>query len=463
MSNSISYSYRDLWMVAALVCVAVVLGIYPADRTVWCVEMVWAVGLWAVLLLTRRKFRFSTPAYLCFFVWTVLQIVGAHYTFEHVPMDWLMKPLGLVRNPYDRIAHFAVGWFAFPLAELFFRKGWVKSAGFAAFFAVMSTVAMAGIWELVEWWYAVVDGGEAGAAFLGSQGDVWDAQKDILCDTLGSICSSGLFLWCDRRDPLYWAYKFPDGTAVLNPETDAPTAIWMRSRMKHQWIWDIVGVALIMSVISAIIGLLWLCAIGIRNLESRFLWPDALLVFPVIDASELPIRDFKWDELRLGDVAGMEDRYLTRIGKVFSPSGGVAPKVDVAKYMKELRLPAVSFKPPATLADALLYLQSASAPFDGSGRVVLFALMPKKEGEVYPTVPEMSAEDIPFADILRLVCESTDARYVIRDDGVVVVWPPDFCCECNYMPGEEWRLPIGTWPRRSSFEEGSRGKVFRQD
>ena len=59
----------------------------------------------------------------------------------------------------------------------------------------LSTVAMAGIWELVEWIYAVVEGGAAGAAFLGSQGDVWDAQKDILCDTLGAICSSGLFLW----------------------------------------------------------------------------------------------------------------------------------------------------------------------------------------------------------------------------------------------------------------------------
>ena len=85
-----------------------------------------------------------------------------------------------------------------------------------------------------------------------------DAQKDILCDTLGAICSSGVFLWCDRRDSLYWAYKFPDGTSVLNPENDAPTEIWMRSRMRHQWIWDIVGVALIMAVISAIIGLLWL-------------------------------------------------------------------------------------------------------------------------------------------------------------------------------------------------------------
>ena len=64
MSNSISYSHPkwDLWMAVALVCVAVVLGIYPADRTVWCVEMVWAVGLWAVLLLTRRRTSSATPS-----------------------------------------------------------------------------------------------------------------------------------------------------------------------------------------------------------------------------------------------------------------------------------------------------------------------------------------------------------------------------------------------------------------
>ena len=174
-----------------------------------------------------------------------------------------------------------------------------------------------------------------------SQGDVWDAQKDILCDTLGALCSSGLFLWRVRRGSLYWVSKV-NGILVLNPETDAPTAIWMRSRMKHQWIWDIVGVALIMSVISAIIGLLWLCAIGIRNLESRYLWAGTPRAIPLIDGTNLPIRDFKWDELRLSDVA-------------------------------------------------------------------------------------------------------------------------DFCCECNYMPGEEWKSPIGTWPSRSSFVEGCQGKVFRED
>ncbi len=181
-----------------LFCEAAALGLSPADRTVWCVEMVWAAGLWLLLLITRPRFRFSAAAYACFFTWTAMQIVGAHYTFELVPMEWLMKPLGLSRNPYDRIAHFAVGWFAFPMGELFLRKGWVRSAGLAAFFAVMCTIAMAGVWELVEWIYAVVDGGDAGAAFLGSQGDVWDAQKDILCDALGAICASVLFILLDK-------------------------------------------------------------------------------------------------------------------------------------------------------------------------------------------------------------------------------------------------------------------------
>ena len=190
----------EIAMLAVVVVVAAVSAIRPHSFAVWMTEIFWVAGLLAVLLSTRRMFRFSLAAYACFFVWMMLQTVGAHYTFEHVPMEWLMKPLGLVRNPYDRIAHFAVGWFAFPLAELFFRKNWVKSAGFAAFFAVMSTVAMAGIWELVKWWYAVVDGGEAGAAFLGSQGDVWDAQKDILCDTLGALCAVTLFLVGAKRE-----------------------------------------------------------------------------------------------------------------------------------------------------------------------------------------------------------------------------------------------------------------------
>jgi putative membrane protein len=189
----------EIAMLAVVVVAAAVSAIRPHSFAVWMTEIFWVAGLLAVLLSTRRMFRFSLAAYSCFFVWMMLQTVGAHYTFELVPMDWLTKPLGLVRNPYDRIAHFTVGWFAFPFAELFWRKGWVKSASVAAFFAVISAVAMAGLWEIVEWLYAAIDGGEAGAAFLGSQGDEWDAQKDILCDILGAICSTALFLCRERN------------------------------------------------------------------------------------------------------------------------------------------------------------------------------------------------------------------------------------------------------------------------
>ena len=193
--------YRlEIAMLAGVGIASVLSGIAPASRAVWLTEIFWVWGLVAILLVTFRKFRFSGVAYACFFVWCILQIIGAHWTFEHVPMQWLTEPLGLARNPYDRIAHFMVGWFAFPLAELYWRKGWARSVVASAFFAVMTTVAMAGIWEIVEWLYAAIDGGEAGAAFLGSQGDEWDAQKDILCDTLGALCSAALFMVLNRKE-----------------------------------------------------------------------------------------------------------------------------------------------------------------------------------------------------------------------------------------------------------------------
>ena len=196
--------WRQYWLEVAMLAgvgiASVLSGIAPASRAVWLTEIFWVWGLVAILLVTFRKFRFSGVAYACFFVWCILQIIGAHWTFEHVPMRWLAEPLGLARNPYDRIAHFMVGWFAFPLAELYWRKGWARSVAASAFFAVMTTVAMAGIWEIVEWLYAAIDGGEAGAAFLGSQGDEWDAQKDILCDTLGALCSAALFIVLNRKE-----------------------------------------------------------------------------------------------------------------------------------------------------------------------------------------------------------------------------------------------------------------------
>lgn len=189
---------RTLMLALALLAIALS-AVRPYSPGVWLTEIFWAVGLLAILLATRRRFRFSTAACGFFFVWILLQAIGAHWSFERVPMDWLTGPLRLTRNPYDRIAHFAVGTFAYPFAELFSRRRWTPTPRLAAFFAVACTVAMAGLWEIVEWLYAAVEGGDLGAAFLGSQGDVWDAQKDILCDTLGALSASLLFLLPRRR------------------------------------------------------------------------------------------------------------------------------------------------------------------------------------------------------------------------------------------------------------------------
>ena len=169
-----------------------------------------------------------------------------------------------------------------------------------------------------------------------------------------------------------------------------------------------------------------------------------------IEDKKLPIRDFTWHELRLGEVAGMEARYSTRVGKVISPLGEVAPKVDVAKYMKELRVPNGSFKPPATIADALLFFQNASIPYDGSGKVVLFALPPKKEGEMFPILPEVSATDLPLAQWLALVCRHTGCIYAIRDDGVVVVKPRNvLICDDNCSPEMDWWAQEDCWQAKN--------------
>ena len=172
----------------------------PAEWGVWWMEMVWVLGTFAVLAATYCRFRFSNLAYGIVFLWLVMHAVGAHYTFERVPVTWLMERLGSERNHYDRIAHFCIGLNSFMLAELAWRRRWATSACVAAVNGVLAIMAMAAGWEIIEWMVAAWDGGADGLAFLGSQGDVWDAQKDMLCDTLGAILAAGLFVVLEKSD-----------------------------------------------------------------------------------------------------------------------------------------------------------------------------------------------------------------------------------------------------------------------
>ena len=177
-------------------------GIAPADRAVWYAEMLPVLAVFVLLVCTFRRFRFSNTAYVLMACWLFLHTVGARYTFADVPFEWgnrLLSPLlGEGRNHFDRFAHYIIGFYAFPMAEWLLRRG-KCTFGTAMFFGLFFVMSVAAAYEIIEWQYAVIEGGQAGIEFLGSQGDVWDAQKDMLADTLGALTALALFA-CLRPD-----------------------------------------------------------------------------------------------------------------------------------------------------------------------------------------------------------------------------------------------------------------------
>lgn len=175
-----------------------VLAIEPFSRDVWVAEVIPVVIVVALLAVTFREFRFSNLAYTLMAVWIFWHTVGGHYTFANVPFGWVTETFGFERNHFDRVGHFSVGFYAYPLAEWVTRKRWFGPV-LASFFGVFFVMSVAAGYEIVEWWFAVVVGGGAGIEFLGVQGDVWDAQKDMLADTLGALAAIALF-WVVRPD-----------------------------------------------------------------------------------------------------------------------------------------------------------------------------------------------------------------------------------------------------------------------
>jgi putative membrane protein len=176
------------------------LAVKPYSRAVWWAENLPIVLIVAGLALTFTKHRFSNTAYLMMSCLIYLHTIGGHFTFERVPFGLVTDLFGFERNHYDRIAHFSVGFYAYPVAELLLTKRWVSSRLVLFLFPVFTIFAVAAIYEIIEWLYAVLSDPEAGSAFLGSQGDIWDAQKDMLADGLGSLLAVALFWRLRRRE-----------------------------------------------------------------------------------------------------------------------------------------------------------------------------------------------------------------------------------------------------------------------
>lgn len=176
-------------------------AINPYDRTTWWVENVPIMLLVsALVVLYVRGVRFSPLGYLMMAFLPYWHTVGGHYTFERVPFGWFDRTFGFQRNMFDRVGHFSVGFYAFGIMEYLLSRR-KMSRGLAVLFAVFTVAFVAMSYELLEWIYGAYGGNsQAGANFLGSQGDVWDAQKDMLMDTLGAVVSVLLYLVVRPRE-----------------------------------------------------------------------------------------------------------------------------------------------------------------------------------------------------------------------------------------------------------------------
>ncbi len=156
------------------------LAIGPVNRRDWLLENLLAFALVLLLTLTYRRFQLSTLSYCLITFFMTLHAVGAHYTYAEVPLGFLIQGLvSLSRNPFDRIVHFAYGaLLAYPVREILIRLAGVRGL-WSYSLSVSSILAQSGLFEIIESIVAALVSPELGNAYLGTQGDEWDAQKDM--------------------------------------------------------------------------------------------------------------------------------------------------------------------------------------------------------------------------------------------------------------------------------------------
>jgi putative membrane protein len=182
-----------LTLLVVFVAIFLVLAVAPWYRQDWLLENLLVFVAVPVLVATYRRLRFSDFAYTCLFVFFVLHEIGAHYTYSEVPWREWLAVLGLGdgnpagRNHYDRFVHFAYGLLLMPAAFELITARMSPRGLWRWLMPVLFIMSHSVIYELIEWLAAIRFGGDLGVAYLGTQGDEWDAQKDMALAALGAV------------------------------------------------------------------------------------------------------------------------------------------------------------------------------------------------------------------------------------------------------------------------------------
>jgi putative membrane protein len=175
---------------AAVGAVLIASGVAPHDRTTWWLEVFPVLIGAPILVATAARFPLTPLLYTLLALHAVILCVGGHYTYAQVPLGfWVRDALGLARNHYDRLGHFAQGFVPAILArELLLRTSPLQRGRWLFFLVTATCLAISAFYEFIEWWAALL-GGVAADAFLGTQGDVWDTQWDMFLALIGALAA----------------------------------------------------------------------------------------------------------------------------------------------------------------------------------------------------------------------------------------------------------------------------------
>jgi putative membrane protein len=176
----------------ALLAITIVLlalsGYKPYEMATWWMEVAPVIVAIPILLATYERFPLTPLVYTLIFVHACILILGGHYTYARVPLGfWVQEIFGFARNHYDRLGHLAQGFIPAIIArEILLRRTPLRQGGWLFFLVCCVCLAISAVYEFIEWWAAII-GGEGATEFLGTQGDVWDTQWDMLMALIGSI------------------------------------------------------------------------------------------------------------------------------------------------------------------------------------------------------------------------------------------------------------------------------------
>ncbi len=182
-----SEKYPIIFTICTLI-ILVVSFIMSLDKFTWPLEMFPVIIGFPILFFTYKSFKFTKLVYSLLLVHFIIMAIGSIYTYANVPFGfWMQEKFHFARNHYDRIGHLAQGFIpALLVREVLLAKTPLKSGGWLFFIIVSICLSISAFYELIEWWVTVWQGASA-EAFLGSQGDVWDAQADMFCALIGAI------------------------------------------------------------------------------------------------------------------------------------------------------------------------------------------------------------------------------------------------------------------------------------